>query len=63
MSNRAEAYRRKADQCERAAVAEIGAQARYIYGELARQWRQIAAQAQKVEQRLAALERDRSAAA
>jgi hypothetical protein len=50
---RAEACRRNAEQCERTALLATEEEAKRIYTELARQWRQRAEQAEALARRLA----------
>ncbi|MFY9839033.1 MAG: hypothetical protein WAK55_21670 [Xanthobacteraceae bacterium] len=49
MSERVEAYRIKAAECERAAAAATDANVKAIYGTIARQWRDVAEQAEVLE--------------
>jgi hypothetical protein len=51
MANKAEECRLRADQCEQVSKAAINPTERRIYSELARQWRQMAAQAEVLEER------------
>lgn len=51
--SRAEACRRKAEQYEQTAMLAADHDAKRIYTELARQWRQKAHQAETLQQRLA----------
>ena len=48
---RAEACIARAAECERAAVAANDPKARNMYWDLAKQWRELAAQAETLEQR------------
>jgi hypothetical protein len=50
---RAEACRRNAVQCERTAALATDSEAKRIYAELARQWRERAERADVLAQRLA----------
>jgi hypothetical protein len=50
---RAEACRRAAEQCERTAALATDGEAKRIYDELARQWRERAERADVLAQRLA----------
>ena len=51
MSERAEACRKKALQCEHAAIMAADTDARLMYLDIARQWREMAEQAEELEQR------------
>jgi hypothetical protein len=51
MANRAEECRLRAEQCEQTAKAASNPTEQRIYAELARQWRQMAAQGAVLEQR------------
>jgi hypothetical protein len=53
MGTRAEACCRKAERCKRIATVAVDPDAQRIYSELARQWRQRAAQAEALEHHLA----------
>jgi hypothetical protein len=53
MANRAEECRLRAEQCEQTAKVATNPTEQRIYAELARQWRQMAAQAEVLEQRRA----------
>jgi hypothetical protein len=53
MANRAEECRLKAEQCEQTVKATTDPTEQRIYAELARQWRQMATQAEVLEQRRA----------
>ena len=50
---RAEACRQNAEQCERTAALATDGEAKRIYAELARQWRERADRAEALQQRLA----------
>ena len=54
MSERAEACRKKASQCEHAAIVATDMGARFMYLEIARQWRDMAEQAEDLDQRFTA---------
>jgi hypothetical protein len=49
MSEQAEVYRRKSAECERAAVVATDANVKAIYDTLARQWRDMAEEADVLE--------------
>jgi hypothetical protein len=51
MANKAAECRLRAEQCEQTAKAATNPTEQRIYAELARQWRQMAAQAEVLEQR------------
>jgi hypothetical protein len=51
MSEEAEACRRKAGECERAAVLATNPDLQTMYRDLGRQWREMAAQSEEIEQR------------
>ena len=51
MSERAEACRKKALQCEHAAIRTTDTGARLMYLDMARQWREMAEQAEELERR------------
>jgi hypothetical protein len=51
--SRAEACRRNAEQCERTAVLATDPEAKRVYTELARHWREMADRAEVLAQRLA----------
>ena len=59
MSERTEACRKKALQCEHGAIVATDMGARLMYLDMARQWREMAEQAEDLEQRFAA-SRERS---
>jgi hypothetical protein len=54
MNERAEACRRKAMECERAAMIATNTVDRLMYLDLARHWREMVQQAVELEQRRAA---------
>ena len=54
MSERADVCRKKAAECERHALLATDLTTRQMYLDLSRQWRQMAAQADELEQRLQA---------
>jgi hypothetical protein len=54
MSERAEACRKKALQCEQAAIIATDMGARLMYLDVARQWREMAEQAEDLERRFMA---------
>ncbi len=54
MATRAEEYRRRAEQCERAAKVAADLAARRSYVEMARRWRDMAERAEALERWLAA---------
>ena len=54
MATRAEEYRRRAQQCERAAKVATDLIARRSYVEMARRWRDMADKAEALERWLAA---------
>ena len=53
MSERAERCRKKAIECERGAVLATDPAVRLIYADLARQWRDMAEQAEDLERQAA----------
>ena len=52
MVDRAEAYRRRAEQCERAATAVTDELIRAVYQDMTRQWREMADQAEATNRML-----------
>jgi hypothetical protein len=54
MDERAEACRKKAMECERMAMASSDAALRFMYLDLAKQWREMAEQAEYFDRRYAA---------
>jgi hypothetical protein len=54
MSERVDACRRHAAECERAAIIATDTAVRLMYLDLARQWREMAQQAVELEERRAA---------
>jgi hypothetical protein len=53
----AEAYRRKAEHCERAGSLAVTLDARLMYADLAQQWRDLAKEIELLEQQKAGDER------
>ena len=59
VGERAQVCLRKAAECERAAVLAIEPRLQAMYHDLARQWRQMAAQSEELEQRYSAAKEQR----